>query len=194
MLNRRKYCSVHNFDILKIPTSHFIPSVSIECPLKKNSHNCVREASTSRWRGLIRSPNMVSLVVDTAWEHLDTSRHFWSDGSGVGATAQVIHLKKIENLHHKKCIDCLPICKSKMILNTAARRSLFWLHVFVVFLFCICRPVPPPDPDRAPKLCCPLSLCTGTPSRPTKSTMYFHICTFNICICIYPPAHPMNIQ
>ena len=50
--------------------------------------------------------------------------------------------------------------------------------------------MPPPDPDRAPKLCCPLSLCTGTPSRPTKSTMYFHICTFNICICIYPPAHP----
>ena len=54
MLNRRKYCSVHNFDILKIPTPFFIPSVSIECPLKKNSHNCVYEASTSRWRGLIR--------------------------------------------------------------------------------------------------------------------------------------------
>ena len=109
------------------------------------------------------------------------------DQLGVGATAQVIHLKRIENLHHKNSHALIFLVLAKMTLNTAEP---FWLHVFVVFSFCICRPVPPPDPDRAPKLCCPLSLCTGTPSRPTKSTMYFHICTFNICICIYPPADP----
>ena len=146
MLNRRKYCSVHNFDILKIPTSHFIPSVSIECPLKKNSHNCVREASTSRWRGLIRSPNMVSLVVDTAWEHLDTSRHFWSDGSGVGATAQVIHLKKIENLHHKKNPHELIVClfaKVKWLLILQPDGAIFGYMYLLYFCFVfvdLCHP------------------------------------------------------
>ena len=65
------------------------------------------------------------------------------DQLGVGATAQVIHLKRIENLHHKKfpCIDFLVL--AKMTLNTGAIESLFGYMYLLYFHFVfvdLCHP------------------------------------------------------